>query len=331
MNGGDAIARCLLANGSVRVITVVATDAVREAARRHDATAAASVALGRAGMAGLLLATLTKGDEHVTLQILGNGPFGTITVDATAAGTMRAFMKNADVELPIARPRPTLASAVGRTGIVSVIRDLGMREDFSGQTEFAEGEIDTDVEKYLTNSEQIASALACEVVVDPQGEVQVAAGVLVQALPESEGAELTAAIRRSLRAGALTRLLGGDGAGGDGGAGDVQGPLSADELARRVLAGAQIPELGAEEGQRLDLELDLDVLEVRSVRFHCPCSRERAATALALLGDAELADLIREDGQAEVTCNFCRERYEFSDVELEQIRRSARQGDVPPS
>jgi molecular chaperone Hsp33 len=200
-----------------------------------------------------------------------------------------------------------------------------MREDFSGQTELADGEIDTDVEKYLTNSEQIASALACEVVMDPRGEVQVAAGILVQALPESEGAGLTDAIRRSLRAGALTRLLAGDGASGTGSGEDALGPLTADELARRVIGGAQVPELGPEAGR------DLDVLEVRGVRFHCPCSRERAANALALLGDTDLADLIREDGQAEVTCNFCRERYEFSDVELEQIRRSARHDDVPPS
>lgn len=315
MNGEDAIARCLLASGSVRVVTVVATDAVREASRRHAATAAATVALGRAGMAGLLLATLTKGDERVTLQILGDGPFGTITVDATAAGTMRAFMKNADVELPVSGPRASLASAVGRTGIVSVIRDLGMREDFSGQTEFSEGEIDTDVEKYLTNSEQIASALACEVLMDPEGEIAIAAGILVQALPESEGAALTDGIRRSLRRGALTRLL----------AGKNEGAVSADELARSLIRGAEVPELGPPE------TLDLEVLEVRGVRFHCPCSRERAATALALLGDAELTDLIREDGQAEVTCNFCRERYEFSDVELEQIRRGARQREVPPS
>src|SRR5258708_1545894 len=162
--GEGAILRGTVGGGAARVVAVTTTGVAREAIRRHEATGAAAVALARGVTAGLLLATLTKDEERVTLQLLGDGPLGGLTVDATATGTARAYVKNVAVgpALPVDRPR--LAPALGRMGVVNVIRDLGLRETFRGQTAFTSGEIDDDCEHYLTTSEQIESALRCETV-----------------------------------------------------------------------------------------------------------------------------------------------------------------------
>src|SRR6185369_12404180 len=160
------IARGTLDGRTVRVVVALTTAAAREAARRHGARGAAAIALGRGTTAGLLLSTLTKDQERVTLQILGDGPFGGLTVDASSSGHVRAYLKNPALRLPLdaaaGAPRASLAAGVGATGLVSVVRDLGLRETFSGQTALSSGEIDEDVERYLTESEQIASALSCD-------------------------------------------------------------------------------------------------------------------------------------------------------------------------
>jgi molecular chaperone Hsp33 len=307
MSTRDQIARGLLDGGAARVVAVTATDVAREAARRHRATGAAAVALGRGLAAGLLLATLTKDEERLTLQVLGDGPLGSLTVDSSAGGTARAYVKNPAVRLPPAVPgtRLQLAPAVGRSGLVSVIRELGLRDNFGGQTSIVSGEIDEDVEHYLNASEQIDSALACEALLDEGGQVVAVAGILVQALPGSAAAALVQAARTHLRAGGLTRSAAESAPEGD-----------VDRMVAQVLS----PTKG-----------HVQLLEVRSVRFHCPCSRGRAGGSLALLGQAELGQLILDEGRAEVTCNFCRERYEFSEAELETIRRELDKTSALPS
>ncbi|HXJ21327.1 MAG TPA: Hsp33 family molecular chaperone HslO [Polyangia bacterium] len=294
METRDHITRGLLEGGAARVVAVTATDVAREAARRHDASGAAAVALARGLTAGLMLATLTKDEERVTLQVLGDGPLGTLTVDATAAGTARAYVKNPAVRLaqPAGGARFEIAPAVGRSGLISVVRDVGLRDNFRGQTSLMTGEIDEDVEHYLNVSEQIESALGCEALLDPAGDVVSAAGLLVQALPGSQAAGQVRAARARLRAGALAGAMAG-----------------ADDVAKLVAATLG-PELGPAQ-----------LLDLRPVTFRCPCSRTRAGASLALLGQAEVAQMLVEDGRAEVTCNFCRARYEFSAEDLELIRR----------
>ncbi len=276
---------------------MTSTGVAREAARRHGATGAAAVALGRGLTAGLMLATLTKNDECVTLQVLGDGPLGSLTVDASAAGTARGYVKNPSVGRSAVAPgqRLALAAVVGRSGLVSVVRDLGLRDTFGGQTPIVTGEVDEDVEHYLNVSEQIDSALACDALVDESGLLVAAAGILVQALPGSVAGPQVAAARTHLRGGALTRAVA-EAAGG----GDLEG------LIAQVLG----PALG-----------HVQLLDLRPARFHCPCSRARAGASLSLLGQADLAEMILEDGRAEVTCNFCGARYEFTEADLETIRR----------
>jgi molecular chaperone Hsp33 len=303
----DEILRCTVQGGAARVVAVTTTGVAREAIRRHEATGAAAVALARGVTAGLLLATLTKDDERVTLQLNGNGPLGGVTIDANASGTVRAFVKE-PVGAPLTRSdRPRLGPSLGPTGVVSVIRDVGLRQSFQGQTNFVSGEIDEDVEQYLTASEQIDSALRCETMLGEDGELLFSAGILVQALPGGRGAPIVEAARKCFAAGALRAAISGQNPK------DLRDPGS---LVENALGDA----LGV-----------WNALDERPVRFLCPCSRERAGASLALLGKEELAEMILEEGKAEVICNFCRARHDFSEADLERIRRELLGASGPPS
>jgi molecular chaperone Hsp33 len=291
----DQIARCLLPSLSVRVVAAITTHTAREAARRHGASAGVAAALARATTAGTLLATLTKDDERVTLQMLGGGPLGALTVDASSNGGTRAFVKHPQVAVPAeAHSRVTLGPFVGKDGVLGVVRDLGLKETFSGQTAMVDGEIDTDVEHYLIASEQIDSAIGCEALLDDDLSVRISAGVLLQALPQTQGAPLLEFSRLRLREGLLTELL------ADGTF------LTAEGLARGVVGRGP----------------ELKVLDVRPLRFFCPCSRDRAAATLALVS-GDLAAMVDEDGGAQVVCEFCRESYRFTREEIAAIVKTA--------
>jgi molecular chaperone Hsp33 len=293
----DTIVRCLLRDPPLRVVAVSSTEVAREAARRHRAVGGAQVALGRGATAGLLLATLTKGGEQVTLQILGNGPLGSLLVDATDAGNVRVSLRNPDVLVPGPQGwRVSVADGIGKNGVVSVARDLGMRFQSTGQALMVSGEIDEDIENYLTTSEQIDSALGCEVLLG-NGEVAASAGVLVQCMPGEDAAEVVAGARARLRAGALTELV-------------ARGITEPADLAR-LLVGAP--------GDRLE------VLDARPVRFHCPCSRERVQRSLELLDPEDLQSMVDDREGAEVTCNFCRAVYQLDPAELEVMLATRRE------
>ena len=300
MTDQDEIVRCLLENGRARVVAATTTETVREIARRHNARGVAAVALGRAVSAALTLATLTKDEEQVTLQILGDGPLGGITVDARSSGRVRGYLKHPGAVPWVARDgkRLSLAEAVGSKGVVSVIRDLGLAQNYAGQTVLVTGEIDSDVENYLLKSEQIDSVLRCDTLVDREGEVVASAGLLVQTLPQAQGEALVEFIRQTLDDRRLGQVLS-----------EAAGVSDAETLARALLA---------------PMSESLQTLERRPVTFSCACTRARVAATLEMLHEEDLRAMIREENQAQVTCNFCGERYVFSESELELIRRKRR-------
>ncbi len=299
--GGDQILRGLIEGGRARIVAATATAAVREMVLRHQTLGLPAVALGRAALAGLLLATLTKDDEQVTLQILGNGPLVGVTVDARSSGRVRGFVKRPaavtwDPGLASA-PRLALGDAIGKQGVVSVTRDLGMAQNYSGQVAMSTGEIDEEVERYLNTSEQIDSVLHCETLLDDEGKVQAAAGLLVQTLPQAHGAAVVEFLRDTLRGPAFASVL-------------------KDAVARNCLDPESIAR-GAL-GQCAD---GMQVLDRRAVTFFCPCTRERAESTLGMLSQQDLKEMILETNEAEVTCNFCGQQYRFSEIDLERIRR----------
>jgi molecular chaperone Hsp33 len=292
MTASDHLIRAIAREAHVRVATVLTTSLVAEAARGHHLSPAATVALGRGLTAGLLLATLTKGKERVTLQILGDGPVGSITVDANGAGEVRGYVSHPEADLLLPPGRPLIAELVGKKGIVSVLRDLGLKDLYQGRTALISGEVDEDVENYLHVSEQVPSALGCEVVLDERGGVLVAAGVLVQAMPGGEP-DSVAIAQGMLRGGRLYGLL-------------ARGERSTLALGEAIW-GPGLEVVGDE----------------RPLSFQCHCTPERITNLLAMLGTKELDEMIAENKPAEVVCNYCSTKYRVERSELERIRAVA--------
>lgn len=292
----DVLLRAIWPETGLRVVAAFTTDLAREAARRHGAVGGAAAALGRGVTAGALLATITKSEERLTIEMSGGGPLGPLIIDANATGDVRAFIKNPGV--PVAAlpgAHVSLCQAMGRVGVVRVARDLGLRETVNGQTALVDGEIDSDIEHYLAASEQIPSALGCEALLGPELDVAVAAGLLLQTLPNSDALPTLAAVRERLRSGALARAL----------AQLPPGPPDPAAFAESLL--------GIGRG-------DLLCLDLRPLRFACPCSKQRAIATLSLLSLEDLSEMVREGRGAEVTCEFCRARHLISQPELERAR-----------
>ncbi len=285
----DHLVRAVAREAGVRVVSVVCPRVVAEAAWRHGTSPPATCALGRALTSGLLLATLTKGGERVTVQLVGDGPIGSITVDATDQGEVRGYALCPQV------PRHAdecvrVANTLGRRGVVNILRDLGLKERYQGQVPLVTGEIDEDVEAYLRSSEQVPSALGCEVLLDPDGSVRAAGGILVQALPGGDH-DSVREMQHTLRTGGLRQLL-------------ANGESSAQALATQLYRLHPLELLGGE----------------RAVRFQCRCSPDRVTDMLAILSTVELDEMIAEVQPAVVTCNFCNTAYRVERAELELVR-----------
>jgi len=299
--GQDQILRTLIEANRARVVVATATTALREMCGRHGFVGLPAVALGRAALSGLLLATLTKDEEQVTLQILSKGPLEGVTIDARSSGQVRGFVKRPLVapwtETAPLRDRRSLADLVGKEGVVGVVRDLGLAHNYSGQCALVSGEIDEDVEHYLNTSEQIDSVLKCEVFLDGEGRPEAAVGILVQTLPEARGAAVVEFLRDTLRGPSLAEVMNAQ----------LSAPLSCESIVRAAL------------GPCAD---GMKILDDRPVTFHCPCSRERARITLAMLREEDLQEMILETNDAEVSCNFCGAKYRFPEVELEALRRA---------
>ena len=284
----DLLLRAILPTRALRLVVALSTGVAREAARRHGAVGGVAAALGRAATAGLLLATITKDRERLTAELAGDGPLGSLMVDANAAGEVRVYVKNPGV--PVAVPAGAhvpLGRAIGRHGHVRVARDLGLREIVSGQTPLVDGEMDTDIEHYLVASEQIPSVLACETFL---------------------GTDLDLARQR--------RHPAADAAGQRSPA--LAGP-AAGQAARRCPGGARWRAIG---GRRSAVALpcwprcwawteDLLALDTRPLRFLCRllegARHRRPGAARRLPGLDEL--MADEDERPRCTCDFCRARH----------------------
>lgn len=287
----DHLIRAIARGANLRVSSTVTTQVVAEGARRHQLSPAATCAVGRALTSGLLLATLTKGGERVTVQLTGDGPIGSITVDANDAGEVRGYALHPAAGPTVAtEARCVVADTLGRKGIVSVLRDLGLRELYQGQVSLTSGEVDEDLESYLLTSEQVPSALGCDVVLRDDGSVAAAAGVLVQALPGGDPGSVLE-VQRELRNGRLHELL-------------RRNEWSATSLAAEIYRSEPLELIGQE----------------RMVRFACKCSPERIADVLMLLTVADIDEMISEAKPVDITCNYCGHRYEVDRAQLERVR-----------
>lgn len=284
----DYIVRGTAMQGRVRALAIHGTDLVEEIRARHDASPVVTAALGRTAMGALLMAgaALKEPDQLLTVDVRGGGPIGRIIATATGGGGVRAMAGNSRVHADSVQPgKLNVAGVVGR-GLLTVTKDLGMKEPYSGTVEMPSGEIGEDLAHYLVRSEQTPSAVGLGVFVVPEGVVDAAGGFLIQLLPGLSEGEASGIEERIARLPHPTRL--------------IRDGLGPEEVLSRIF------------------EEDLEVLESSPVGFHCPCSRDRFEAAIISLGPAEISRIIAEEehDRTEVVCHFCNSRYYFSPEEL---------------
>ena len=285
----DSLLKVLAFNDEVKAVAMVATDAIAEAQRRHDTWSSATAALGRTIIGTQLLASSLKGDERITVQVNGDGPGGKIMVDANGRGEMRGYITNPHVSLELNDKRKLdVRGVVGTNGTITVIKDLNMREPFSGQVPIVDGELGMDFTYYLAVSEQINGAVGVSVLVNPDETVRAAGGFMIQLLPGASEATISEIERRISEIPMVSKLI------------DQQ------EQPRDIL-------------NRLLGEENIRELEEMPVKFHCGCTRERFSAGLMSIGVDDLQHLIDEDHGAEVVCHFCGEKYHFDEAELQGL------------
>lgn len=284
--------RAISTDQSFRALAAITTDVVREACKRHELVGAEAIILGRALTAGCLLSTLTKNDdERVRIAFRGDGPLGKIVVDSRSNGKVRGYIQLAEDATPEPIPevihgRLRIGALVG-AGSLMITRDVGLENPYQGIVELTTGELDDDLEHYLTRSEQMPSALTCEVILDARGGVLRAAGILCQTFPGAP-TEAVLGLQKSLFHGSLADLL--------------RQERSPDELISFALAGEPHETLAA-----------------TPLSFSCHCDMNRARSIISTLGAEDIDALADEPGPTEVRCSYCGTRYTLSPTELHAL------------
>ena len=286
----DYLVKALAYEGFVRAYAVNATETIAEAQRRHDTWNTSSAALGRTMIGALMLGATLKGEDKMTVKIEGNGPAGAIVVDSNGKGEVKGYIKNPHISLPLNEVgKIDVRGAVGTEGMFTVIKDLGLKEPFSGQTPIVSGEIGEDFTYYLAVSEQIPSAVGVSVLVDTDDSIKTAGGFMIQIMP-----------------GASDEIID-----------QIEARLKETARISTLLDEGQTPE---EILQKLLATDDVEFLETMSVQFKCDCSKEKFASAIITLGAEQIQELIDQDHGAEAVCAFCNNKYEYSQADLYELK-----------
>ncbi len=286
----DQIVRAISADGYLKAVAITSTGIVERARQIHKTLPTATAALGRVLTACSIMGNMQKADEgSVTLQIKGGGPLGTLLATSDSTGNVRGYVQNPQVALMEKyRGKLDVGTAVGTDGMLTVIRDLNLKEPYVGSIELVSGEIAEDVTAYFAQSEQIPTACALGVLIDTDQSVRAAGGYLIQVLPGATD-EVIDRVEAGIQAmGSVTAML-------DGGA-------TAEDMLQMVLLG-----------------FNLEILETTPVEYRCYCSRERVESTLLSLGKEELQQMVEEGESAHVECQFCDTDYTFTPDDLRAL------------
>lgn len=292
----DYLVRIVTKSENIRALACVTTGLVNEACRRHGTYPTASAALGRALTGGALLGALLKTGQRVGLRFEGNGPLRKILVEADSNGAVRGYVAVPEVHMVNPEGKLDVAGALGRAGLLTVTKDLGLKEPYHGTVILYTSEIAEDIAYYLTDSEQVPSAVGLGVFVETDNSVSAAGGFLIQSLPPADDRVVDMLMERIGRMPPITRFL------LDGG--------TPETLLKSLFT-----------------DIPFVTLEKRELAFVCTCSRQKIEKVLISLGPDELRDIIENEGESEVTCEYCRKLYHFTRQELERMLAETRRAD----
>ena len=289
----DRIVRASAANTQIRIFAADTKQTVETARQKHNTSPVATAALGRLLTAAAMMGMMSKGeDDLLTLKLVGDGPLGGVVVTADGKANVKGYVGNPLTDLPLnAMGKLDVAGAVGN-GRLDVIRDMGLKEPYVGQTPLISGEIAEDITYYFANSEQVPSSVGLGVLVDRDYTVKRAGGFIVQLLPYATDEVIDRLEENLKKIKSVTSFF-------------EQGG-TAEDLITTLCEG-----------------MDPEITDTVPVRFYCNCSRQRVEKALISIGKEELDDMIAEGKPVSLNCGFCNTDYEFSLEDLKRIREKA--------
>ena len=313
---------------SFRVYLTISTDLVQEAAKIHDTTPLASAGLGRVLTAAGLMGIMLKDDDNkLTLHFKGDGPARQILATAYGDGRVKGYISNPYVDLPLNdQGKLDVGGSLG-VGDLTVIKDLGLKEPYTGTIALVDGEIADDLTAYFYISEQQNSSVALGVKVERDLSIGAAGGMIIQMLPDAQEGAVDALEKMIGAMPPLTTLISGLSGSSDpeidrpaeAASADDSGQPAGETLqadAENQAASERLAALLQEIFKDVPEEYQPEILAEREIRWECDCSRERIESALLTIGRRDLTEIIEEDGEAELQCQFCCKKYHFNKDEL---------------
>lgn len=285
----DYIVRATAADHQLRAFAVTSKDIVEKAREIHNTSPVATAAIGRLLTAASMMGSMMKGEKDVlTLQIECGGPIGGITVTADSNADVKGYVNNPNVILPPnAQGKLDVSGALG-PGFLNVIKDIGLREPYNGQTHLVSGEIAEDLTYYFATSEQVPSSVGLGVLMDKDNHVRQAGGFIIQVMPDTDDEVIDKLEARLGEVHSVTEML-------DKG-------MTPEDILNYVLEG-----------------MDVEILETVPTQYKCDCSFERVSKVIASLEKKELQEMIDDGKPVEVNCQFCGSHYKFDTEQLKEF------------
>lgn len=285
----DYIVRAAAADKQVRIFAATTRELVEKAREVHQTSPVATAALGRLLTAGAIMGSMLKNDtDLLTLKIQCNGPIGGLTVTADAKARVKGYVNNPQVMLPPSKAGKLDVGGALDLGVLSVIKDLGLKEPYVGQTQLVSGEIAEDLTYYFATSEQINSSVALGVLMEKDNTVKQAGGFILQLMPFADDQVIGRLEKNIEKLASVTTML--------------EAGLSPEQIVETVMEG-----------------FDVDILDRVETSFECNCSKKRVEKAIISIGKKDIQEMINDQKPIEVNCHFCNTNYMFTVEELKTI------------
>lgn len=291
----DYIVNAITSNGAIRVVAADTTELCNRAQEIHKMSPTAAAALGRTLTAAAIMGSMLKSaDDSLTIQLNGGGPIGKVVAVGDGNANVKGYVGNPLVDLPLNdKGKLDVGGAIGRDGMLGIIRDLGLKEPYVGQVPLVNGEVAEDLTQYYATSEQLPTAVALGVLVDVDYTIKAAGGFILQVLPGAYDEDID----------------------------NVERTIQSISSVTEMLSNGKKPEDIVEQ---LLSDYEIEYFDNVPTKYMCDCSRDRTDRALISLGKDELEKIIDEDGKAEITCHFCDNVYKYTKEKLEELLESAK-------